>query len=187
MKTIDRRFDEKTMTLLKGIVGKKFDKIRHQPFIFTNAVSQWLQLYISDEIYELSNFTEPADYFGNTEDVAIMNFEKSSTNSLSAKISTDDWIDYPIDGAIESVTVVNDNKKLYIKGEEAYNVWEPKGLIVKVSGREIAFEKPVWFDENIYITKGYDLEKNFAPAEEFEKSWDSIVTAKCERERIIIK
>jgi len=116
-----------------------------------------------------------------------MNFEKSSTNSLSAKISTEDWIDFPIDGVIESVTVVNDNKKIYSNNEEVYNVWEPKGLIIKVSGREIAFEKPIWFDESIYITKGYNLEKDFTPVEEFEKSWDSTVTAKCEREKIIIK
>ena len=59
-------------TMIQELIGKQFNKFCHDPFEFTNSVTQIVGLYIGDEIYSLTNKQEVVDYFGNTDDIAVL-------------------------------------------------------------------------------------------------------------------
>ncbi len=52
----------------------------------------------------------------------------------------------------------------------------------KLGDHQIAFEKAVWFSEDIIIHKGYELQNNFSSVEAFiNSSWKEGVKAECSR------
>ena len=59
-----------------------------------------------------------------------------------------------------------------------YDVWVTRGIIIEFGDHELAFEKPVWFSEDIVIRKGYNLIVKFQPVEEICKGgkWKDGVT-----------
>ena len=65
-----------------------------------------------------------------------------------------------------------------------YDVWVTRGIIIEFGDHELAFEKPVWFSEDIVIRRGYDLIEKFQPVEEICKAgkWKDGVIMKCSRE-----
>ena len=54
--------------------------------------------------------------------------------------------------------------------------------------RQIAFEKDIWFSEEINIHKGQNLITKFAPVETITENWENVddYRAECDREEIII-
>ena len=65
-----------------------------------------------------------------------------------------------------------------------YDVWVTRGIIIEFGDHELAFEKPVWFSEDIVIRKGYNLLEKFQPVDEICKAgkWKDGVTMECSRE-----
>ena len=69
-----------------------------------------------------------------------------------------------------------------------YDVWVTRGIIIDFDNHELAFEKPVWFSEDIVIRKGYNLSEKFQPTEEICKAgkWKDGVMMECSREVVIL-
>ena len=75
---------------------------------------------------------------------------------------------------------------LFENGIQTYDVQTVRGLILDLGDHQIAFEKPVWFSEDIIIRKGYDLIDTFSPVEEITKreNWEDGYIMKCKRTMI---
>ena len=79
MVKIDITFDEKTMNIFQNFIGKKFEKYKSDPFVYSYSVYGIVGLYIDKFVYKLTNLTEVMDHYGAKEDVAI--FKKTDGNS----------------------------------------------------------------------------------------------------------
>ena len=180
MHTIDMRFNDE---IIRSLIGKKFSKYRCDAFDFTNSVTQIVGMYIGDKVYSLTNIQESVDYFGDSEDVAVCKFEETVDTNIKSAFKDTEMITTPIDGVIEKIILVKENKKLFKDGVELYNVWLTRGIIFFVDGREISFEKDgIPFSEEIIIRRGYDLIEKFSDEKEFLTSWGEGVIPKCTRE-----
>ena len=60
-------------------------------------------------------------------------------------------IDCNIENTISKIQIVNENQKVFYKGEQTYDVWVTRGIIfLFADGLELSFEKDV-FSELIFI------------------------------------
>ena len=179
MKAIDIRFNPEEIDLLRSLVGKKLLSVLHDPFTFVNSSSQIVQLNAEEGIFYLYSFTEPLDYFGSKEDVAVWSFEKERCKAADRK----NIIETPCGEKIVSVSLVQEHQCLFKGEEQLYDVRLTRGLIIDFGDHQLSFEKAVWFSEDIYIRKGNDLLDGFAPVSSFvENDWEPGIHAGCSRE-----
>lgn len=179
MEQIDIRLNAKEIDLLKSMIGHQMNAIYHDAFIFTNSTSQILQIETDDKIAYLYSFVEPREYYGSIEDVAVWTFETERYPAVNSK----EFIKTPIQERVIQIDVVQENQKLFKFNKQTHDVWLTRGLIFKLeSGREISFEKDIWFSEDIEIQRGYDLLNTFASTKRFEEnSWEEGCKAECSR------
>ena len=71
MITIDKRFNDEEMAILRQLIGKKIVSFRHDEFNFNNSSSQVVGIESEYGMIYLYSFTEPLDYYGSVEDVAV--------------------------------------------------------------------------------------------------------------------
>lgn len=183
MKTIDIRLNDNEIKLLHSLVGQKLLAIHHDQFDFVNSSSQVVAFESATETIYLYSFTEEQDYFGTTEDVAVWSMEKTKYPLLDSK----ELVRTPIDQTVASIQLIQEHQRLLKCGEIIYDVWLTRGIIMNLGERQISFEKAVWFSEEIYIQKGYDLLNTFAPISNFvESDWEDGITAECSREIVTL-
>ena len=184
MKTIDMRFD---CHMVKSMIGQHFQKYRCDPFVFTKSVTQIVGLYIGDEVYKLTNMQETVDYYGVTEDIAVFNMEPSEDGEIKSAFMDVTQIDTPVNGLIDSITLINEHQQVFQNNEQTYDVWLTRGIIFEVDGREISFEKQnIPFSEEIDIQRGYELIKNYSNVNDFSEGWDPGIHAVATREIVTI-
>lgn len=183
MNKIDIRFSQTIMENLQHFIGTTFQKYCQRPFVFTNSVTQKLELHIDNSIYELNNYTEPLDYYGALDDVAVLHLEEKEHECLIDPT----LIDISVNEIIKEIHVIQENQRLFKNGKQIYDVWLTRGIIFVFDTYEISFEKDIWFSEEIYINRGYDLINTFANVNRFCTDWDSEYRPECSREIIIIK
>ena len=179
MKTIDIRLTEKEMKLLSSFIGKPFHAVLHDEFSFVNSSTEAVQFNIGDETTFLYSFTEPMDYYGSTEDVAVWTLEKTAYPVIQQK----KFIKMPVELPVQRILVVQENQQLFENGEQTYDVWLTRGMLFDFGEFQLAFEKAVWFSEEIYITRGQNLISKFTPASNFcnPDRWEDGIEAKCFR------
>jgi len=179
MNTIDIRLKEADLQILKSVIGEPLENIEHDEFIFTNTSSQVVRFNINGEQIYLYSFTEPLDYYGSIEDVAVWSVEKTEYPLIAEK----DFIKMPIKQTITSITLVQENQQMYDHGEQTYDVWVTRGIIIDFGDHQLSFEKPVWFSEDIIIRKGYDLLNAFKPVADITnaENWNEGIELKCNR------
>lgn len=190
MKTIDIRFNEKTMSLLNQFLGKKFEKYKCNPFDFSPTVYGIVGIFVDGLIYKLTNFCDVLDYYGKNEDVAVFKFETSEEKEIKSCIVDEEMIETPINSTIQKIHIINENQKLFYHSEQTYNVWVTRGIIFFLEdNREISFEKNIWFSEDISIQRGYNLIEKFEPTDIFVEGWEECegYTSSCSREIIELK
>lgn len=189
MKTVDIRFPDNTISIMKSLIGQEFKMIKHDPFMFGLDVYGIVGLFIDDNVYKLTNLVEVLDYYGKMEDVAVFRFEATTADKIVTFRVNGEMIDFPIHSKIKEIRIVNENQQLFYNGEQTYDVYTVRGIIfVLQDGREISFEKPIWFSEEIYIRKGYDLIEKFVSTDDFAEGWEGCdgYETKCTREIITI-
>ena len=175
---IDIRFNPDETNMLRSLIGEKLESIQHDPFLFVNSSSQALQINAECGTYYLYSFTEPLDYYGTTEDVAVWTFESERYKAVDNKA----FITTPVQAVIKNITLVQENQRLFRGETQIYDVWLTRGIIVDFGDYQLAFEKAVWFSEDIYVHKGYDLTKKFASVDNFINSdWSNGLRAECSR------
>lgn len=178
MKRIDIRLKSEEISALTSLVGRTLESIQHDPFTFVNASSQVVQLNSDIGSFYLYSFSEPLDYFGTVEDVATWSFESERHKFVERK----SFISTPIQEVVKDISLVQENQRLYKGQEQIYDVWLTRGIIIDFGDHQLAFEKAVWFSEDIYIRKGYNVVNQFASVDSFvNNDWDSGLNAACSR------
>lgn len=122
MKTIDVRFDTQTVELLRRMVGKTMKKIMCDPFLFSTAVFGIVGFTVEGEAYALTNITRPMDYYGSTEDVAILNLTQSEEQQIHSMVEDNQMIVTPVGKVITGIDIVNEHQKLFQDGVQTYDV-----------------------------------------------------------------
>ena len=160
MVSIDVRLKKEDVQILQSIVGKKLDRIEHDEFVFTNTSSQAVKFDLGDALFYLYSFTEPLDYFGAEEDVAVWSVEEKEYPLIADK----NFVTTPIQEKIAVVRIVQEHQMLFENAQQTYDVWVTRGIIV--------------------IRKGYNLLEKFQPVDEICKAgkWKDGVTMECSRE-----
>lgn len=184
MKVIDIRLKEKEITILQSLIGRELSAIKHDPFNYVNSSSQVVQIETEDCSFYLYSFTEPLDYFGTIEDVAVWTLEEKRYSFVDQK----ELVRTPFETTIRGVEIVQENQRLFERGKQIYDVWLTRGIVFDFGDRQLSFEKAVWFSEDIYIQRGYDLAKKFSKVEAFINSdWNEGIMAECSRETIALE
>ena len=180
MVSIDVRLKNEDIQILQAAVGKTLDRVEHDEFVFTNTSSQAVRLVLGDAPFYLYSFTEALDYYGAEEDVAVWSVEEKEYPLIANK----NFVTTPMQEKIAAVRIVQEHQMLFENAQQTYDVWVTRGIIIEFGDHELAFEKPVWFSEDIVIRRGYDLIEKFQPVEEICKAgkWKDGVIMKCSRE-----
>lgn len=187
MKTIDVGFDQNVMIQLQSLIGKQFVCYKSDSFVFSPSVYGIVGIFLEDSAFKITNLVEAQDYYGKDEDVAIFRFEKAEPNSIHSFSDECDWVETPVNEKITAIRVVSETQQLFHNQTQTYEVHTPRGMVFQLeSGREISFEKAVWFSEMITIRRGYNLIAEFAPEQEFIDGWEDSeeYTPKCSRKII---
>lgn len=175
---------------LKRSIGKKLKKFKCKPFDSSPSVYGIIGVYIGESTYKLTNFCEVLDYYGRDEDVAVFKFEPAKENEIKTCTDDGEMIETPVGSTIKKIHVINEHQKLFFKNEQTYDVWVTRGIVFFLEdGREISFEKEIWFSEFIRIQKGYNLEEKFDSIDTFLEGWEDCedYTPKCEREVTVLE
>lgn len=181
----DYRFNQ---ILLKNLIGKKFDKYKSDAFLFTNSVTGIIGLYIDKNIYLLTNQQETVDYYGVKDDMAIFKLRKCEEKDVCSAFVDTAQIETPINEDIISITLINENQKVDYD-DKHYETDLTRAIIFHCESRNICFEKDmVAFSEEIIISRGHDLIKEYPKVNKFfQKDWDKSVTYSCDESVINIQ
>lgn len=89
---------------------------------------------------------------------------------------------------IVSIKIVEETQHLYKDDALEYEVSTVRGIIFMLEdGREISFEKDIWFSEFIEVRTGYELETTFTSPNVFIEEWsDSNYIPDIERNIVVI-
>lgn len=177
MKTIDIRLKADEISLLRFMIGKEFSVYMHDEFRYTQSSSQVVAVVIDGLSFYLYSFTEALDYFGTTEDVAVWTVSDEKYPIVDKK----SFVHTPVNEIIRGITLIQENQRVFDKDEQLYDVWLTRGIVFDLGNRQIAFEKAVWFSEEIIVHRGLDLTERFSPVDSFGKDWDKSVSTECSR------
>ena len=184
MKQIDVRFDTGMVQMLAGMIGKKFEMFKCDPLEYSTLVYGLVGLYIGNAVYKLDNYIEVQDFYGHPDDVAMFRLHLSEDAEIQSMGDGVQMVKTPVEAKISRIRIVDENQQLFFDGEQTYDVWVTRGIIFDLEdGREVSFEKSVWFSEQINIQRGYDLLRTYQPTDSFLEEWEDNegYTAKCQR------
>ena len=161
-KKINKLFIKQEETLLKSLIGKKLNKLRHDAYINSNVSFRKVSFFVEGKIYLLSNMLEEMEFMwdGNEyeEEVAVFKFFECNEEATNEKYGFDNLqiIDTPIDKTIKDIIIIEDNVKAYdSKTKEFVSEYDyVKGVIFVFDGFKYCFSRGEWFIEHIDINKG---------------------------------
>ncbi|MCD7722663.1 MAG: hypothetical protein LUH82_01750 [Clostridiales bacterium] len=190
MKTINYRFNDSVMQLLHNLIGKSFhtfscDRLPNASTTVYGAVV----ISIDNTTYALTNFLEPVDYINRKEDVGIFRFSAIDESRRIEIFSECTPVTTPVEQKIVSIKIVDETQYLYKDDIIEYEISTVRGVVfVLEDGREISFEKDIWFSEFIEVRTGYELETTFASTDVFIEEWsDSDYVPDIVRNTVVIK
>ncbi len=181
--SIDIRLKAKEISILRSVIGKELSAIRHDPLFFVNSSLEVVQIDAENGSFYLYSHTEPLDYFGTLEDVAVWSLENKRYEFVDQK----NLVKTAFKAKIKNVRVVQENQRLFKKGVWIYDVWLTRGIVFDFGKSQLSFEKAVWFSEEIYIQTGCGLVDKFSDVGAFADSdWNEGFTAECFRETTVL-
>lgn len=183
MKQIDIRLNENEVSLLHSMIGKEFSSFLHDEFNYTQSSTQVIELIIAGKSYYIYSFTEEKDYFGSPEDVAVWTVSDEKLPVVEKK----SFIKTPVNETVIGISLIQENQKVFENGEQTYDVLLTRGIVFDLGDRQIAFEKDIWFSEEIIVHRGYNLTGCFSSTENFGDDWDKSLRTECIREEVIIQ
>ena len=177
-------FTNAEIDIFKSMIGKHFNKFKHDPFVYSPMVYGIVGIYVDDAAYELTALCTAADRFGNPEEVAMLHIEQSDDSKIKTFMDNGSLIESPISNKIVRIDIVNDHQKLEHEGHISSFDYTVGVIFHLEDSREISFEIKTWFSEMISIGKGYDLISTFTPIDDFLEEWEGCdgYTASCNRE-----
>ena len=186
MKEIDMRFKKE---IFQDFVDKKFEKYKHDPFVFTSSVHGMVGIYINNKVYEINNEQESVDYYGNIDDYAVFKFFETTDDKIESLLKDVQQITTKIEKRIKKIVLVNENQQTFENHIQTYNVWLTRAIILEFEdNKEVMFQKDITpFSEEIDIKKGYELIKEIPSEDAFLENWKENIEPKSSREIIIIE
>ncbi len=182
---IDDRIVRNEEGIFNSLIGKTFESIYHDPFVYTNSVYGIVGMKVGDTFYKVTNKIEVRDYFGAKEDVAVFKVSEDIPENIHSLIEDCSMIITPINQKIAHVDVVNEHQCLFENGKQTYDVWITRGFVVELEdGLQISFEKEIWFSEDINIERGYNLINYFFSTDRVTEGWSEPNKMICDRELI---
>ena len=177
MKVSDFRMKSEEREILRSLLGKVFLSVLSDE---TGSSAEVAGMSVGDNTVYLYSFTEPIDYYGSVEDVALWTLERVKYPVVDKKR----FITQPVEAEVKKILVVHEHQQVFENGEQLYNVRLTRGIIFDFGDYQLSLEKAVWFSEEIYINRGYDLIDKFQPVSAFTDSdgWRDGLEARCERE-----
>lgn len=175
MITINKKFKEEEIALLKNLIGKKIVKIKHDEFWQSNSVYLRVSFYTDDgKIYQLKNKVEGLDFLWGPEDVAVFSFkecEEKDTGPFFTKGEVPKIISTPINLEVKDIVIINDKVKAY-DGNNQFGEYDyVKGIIVKFEGFEYLFHRSIWFSDDIIVDRGTETVERLSPIDEDWGDW----------------
>lgn len=177
MKTIDIRLKSDEVSKLRSMIGKELSAYLHDEFQYTQSSSQVVEVVVGDKKYYIYSFTEEQDYFGTPEDVAVW----SVTDEKLPIVDKKTFVRTPVNETIKGITLIQENQRVFNDGGQTYDVWLTRGMVFDLGERQVAFEKDVWFSEEIIVHRGYDLSSRFSSTDNFGDDWDKSLRTECSR------
>ncbi|MBO4604234.1 MAG: hypothetical protein J5657_02900 [Clostridiales bacterium] len=175
MKSIDIRLKSEEVSILHSMIGKELTACLHDEFQYTQSSSQVVEIIVGDKIYFIYSFTEALDYFGTPEDVAVWNVSDEKLPIIDKKA----FVRTPVNETINGITLIQENQRVFKNDVQVYDVWLTRGIVFDIGERQIAFEKDIWFSEEIIVHRGYDLADHFSSENRFGSDWDDEVRTEC--------
>ena len=175
MKSIDVRFNQEEISLIKNMVGTTLTKYKCDPYGIVGICTD-------KSAYAFTNAIQVMDYYGADEDVAVLRLEKRADSEIESLISENTMIELPVKKTIKEIDIINEHQKVFENDKQTYDVWLTRGIIFRLEDdTEISLEKNVWFSEMITVDKGNNLLSKFTPVEEFSEDWEGDFRGECSR------
>lgn len=181
-------FTKAEIDIFKSMIGKRFNKFKHDPFVYSPMVYGIVGIYVDDVAYELTVLCTPTDRFGNSDEVAMLHIEQSEDSKIKTFMDNGDLIETPVSSKIVRIDIVNDHQLLEHDGHTSSFDYSVGVIFHLEDSREISFEIKTWFSEMISIDRGYSLISKFTPIDDFLEEWEGCdgYIASCKREILTI-
>ena len=177
-------FSEQEISIFKNMIGKRFEKYKCDPFVYSPMVYGIVGIYVDGAVYKLTSLCEPIKRFFNTDEVAVLRIVQTTDAEVKSFMDNGELIETPVSSKIVAIDIVTDHQKLE-HDEEKQSLDYSVGIVFHFEDeREISFEIKTWFSEMITIEKGYKLIDKFESIDDFLEEWEDCngYAAKCERE-----
>ena len=178
---IDKRLISEQELLLRSLIGKKIEKIRHDRFEYSNVSYKRVTIFCEGQSYELSNDVEELDFMWDDygeETVGVFKFFKTEDKGLDYNYGCDSYpvqIETPIGKTLIDVVLIEDHVEAYDKkSDKRFSEYDyVKGVIFVFDDIKYMFVRDIWFSDDIVINKGFtpenkliDPENDWEPGEE---------------------
>lgn len=172
MKRKDVIFDSATIEIFKSMVGKTFNKYKHDEYIYSPCVFGIIGVYVDGKAYKLTNILKNVTRFLTDDEVATFELKETEDSKIATFMDNGEMIETPVNDVIKSIKIVTDHQRI-TTNDNVYEFNHTVGLIFTLAGgNEISFEIGTWFSEMITIQRGYDLIEKFTKTDEFLEEWE---------------
>lgn len=183
---IDQTFSEKALRLLCSKIGIKLNKF------ICNEISPWkltlegIALCFDYETLILKYEEMGLNIDGCLEDYQIMRVEPLIQEPFDPGIRPYRLKDYEVNKPVEDIKVINNTISLFKNTKKIAEACFTNGVAVHVPDHAIAFEQPIWYEDNFIVHSDLNYMSKFLPSDcgwEYEKPYH----AECKREIISLK
>lgn len=186
---ITNTFSDSEINIFKSMIGKKFDRFKSDPFVYSPMVYGLVGLYVDGAAYKLTALCKTAKRFLSSEEIAMFHIEQTTDANIKTFMDGGKLIETSVSSKIVAIDIVNDHQTLDHNGKTS-SFDCSVGIIFHLEDkREISFEIKTWFSEMITIKKGYNLINKFTPVNDFLEEWEGCdgYVAKCSREVLTLQ
>ena len=174
---IDKRLIPEQEALLKSLIGKRVEKIRHDRFDYSNVSYERVTMFCGGEAFELNNSVEELDFMWDEygeESVGVFKFFKTADKGIDYDYGCEGYpaqVETPIGKTLLDVLLVEDHVEAFNRDNgKCFSQYDyVKGVILAFEGVKYSFVRDIWFSDDIAIYKGRNPEERIGnPAEDWE-------------------
>lgn len=185
MNITDTRLSEAEKALLAGMVGKEFEKIRCDEHPSGHSVYKGAGIYVGGKAYEIRNALESLDYFGDSEEVAVIGVREIEPGTSTSHLAGVKQVDEAVRRTVEDVVVYEDTQTLAENGTDTGQYLFTEAIVFVLAGTMVVFGKHAWFSEEITVARGPQADASVPAADELlEESEDPRFGYRAERKVI---
>jgi hypothetical protein len=168
----DTRIRSNEIDLLKGTIGQKLIKYRHDPFFHTPTFSIQGEVFFSNAIFKIKCDEHPYDFFeAGKEDISALSFSIiKEDEAVSAAIGIKQ-LDFPVNEEVHDIWIVEDSIQEYVKEALGQTYQLTRGIVFILDDCQLAFEKDIWLSVEIIPHRGKEVLSKFDPLGNDLEGW----------------